>query len=173
MYSAHPCFWPKLSGKKSFNFLNSIIYLFIFKYLFFVLQRNFSIYFCTYYDTRNFMWKELQNTRTDTRYFRYYPCMICILIFPSNIWAKKCVLYTTKYGRTTITQNRQKSSWWKCDNYGIKETTSIQTGRRGTDTERAGPTSTCGGLKIQESYLRSRVPAPYQAPLPRVPVPEK
>ena len=33
---------------------------------------------------------------------------------------------------------------WKSDNYGIKETTSIQTGRRGADAEWAGPTPTCG-----------------------------
>ena len=33
----------------------------------------------------------------------------------------------------------------KSDNYGIKETTSIQTGRRGTDMEQAGPTLICGG----------------------------
>ena len=32
---------------------------------------------------------------------------------------------------------------WKYDNYGIKETTSIQTGTRGRDAKRAGPTSTC------------------------------
>ena len=33
VYTAHPCFWPKLSGKEMFhfNFLNSIIYLFIFR----------------------------------------------------------------------------------------------------------------------------------------------
>ena len=34
---------------------------------------------------------------------------------------------------------------WKSDNYGIKETTSIQTSRRGGDMEWPGPTSTCGG----------------------------
>ena len=34
---------------------------------------------------------------------------------------------------------------WKSDNYRIKETTSIQTGRKGRDMEQAGPTSTCGG----------------------------
>ena len=33
----------------------------------------------------------------------------------------------------------------KSDNYGIKENTSIQTGRRGADTEQAGPSYTCGG----------------------------
>ena len=31
MYNAHPHFWLKLSGKKSFYFFNSIIYLFIFR----------------------------------------------------------------------------------------------------------------------------------------------
>ena len=34
---------------------------------------------------------------------------------------------------------------WKSDNYRIKETTFIQTGRRGTDVEQAGPTSMYGG----------------------------
>ena len=33
--------------------------------------------------------KKLQNTRTGTRYIRYYTCIMCILIFPSKIWAKK------------------------------------------------------------------------------------
>ena len=31
----------------------------------------------------------------------------------------------------------------KSDNYGIKETASMKTGRRGVDTERAGPTPMC------------------------------
>ena len=49
-------------------------------------------------------------------------------------------LYTTtsklqlKY-KTTITQNHQNLVEWKPNNYGIKETTSIQTGRRGADVE--------------------------------------
>ena len=34
---------------------------------------------------------------------------------------------------------------WKSGNHGIKETTSIQTARRGEDAEQAGPTSTYGG----------------------------
>ena len=34
---------------------------------------------------------------------------------------------------------------WKSDKYRIKETTSIQTGRKGADMERAGPSPTCGG----------------------------
>ena len=38
--------------------------------------------------------KQLQNTRTDTRYFRHHPCMIHTLIFPSKIWATKYELYT-------------------------------------------------------------------------------
>ena len=36
--------------------------------------------------------KWLQNTRTDTRYFRYYPCIMCTLIFLSKIWTKKVCL---------------------------------------------------------------------------------
>ena len=38
MYNAHPCFGPKLLGKKYFVLIfNPIIYLFILRYLFFVL----------------------------------------------------------------------------------------------------------------------------------------
>ena len=33
---------------------------------------------------------------------------------------------------------------WKSDNYGIKETTFIQGGRRGADAEGASPSPTCG-----------------------------
>ena len=29
---------------------------------------------------------------------QFYPCMMCILIFPSKIWAEQCSLYMTKYG---------------------------------------------------------------------------
>ena len=47
-------------------------------------------------------------------------------------------------------RNRGK---WKSDNYSIKEVTSIQTGRRGTDREQADPTPT--GIKIMEGYLGS------------------
>ena len=42
--------------------------------------------------------------RTDTRYFRFYPCIMHILISPLKIWAKKknwgkkCGLYMGKYG---------------------------------------------------------------------------
>ena len=34
---------------------------------------------------------------------------------------------------------------WKSENKGIKETTSIQTDRRGGDVKEAGPTSVYGG----------------------------
>ena len=34
---------------------------------------------------------------------------------------------------------------WKSGNHGIKETTSIQTGRRGKDAEWVGSASMCGG----------------------------
>ena len=37
---------------------------------------------------------------------------------------------------------------WNSDIYGIKETTSIQIGRRGADVEWAGPTLTCGGYEF-------------------------
>ena len=49
-----------------------------------------------------------------------------------------------KYRTTSL---RTISNWveWKSDNYEIKETTSIQTGRRDGDAEQADPTSTYGG----------------------------
>ena len=52
----------------------------------------------------------------------------------------------------------------KSDNYGIKETTSIQTGRRGADKEWAGPTSVW--IKIWEGYLRSEESQPHTRPAP-------
>ena len=33
----------------------------------------------------------------DTKYLRYYPCIMCILIFPSKFWAKECALNMAKY----------------------------------------------------------------------------
>ena len=42
---------------------------------------------------------------------------------------------------------------WKSDSYGIKETTSIETGRRSADVEWACPTPVW--IKIQEGYLGS------------------
>ena len=30
--------------------------------------------------------------------YSLYPCIKCILIFPSKIWARNCTLYTEKYG---------------------------------------------------------------------------
>ena len=39
---------------------------------------------------------QLQNTRTDTRYFRYYPCRMRILIFPLKHLGNKCVIYTAR-----------------------------------------------------------------------------
>ena len=41
----------------------------------------------------------------------------------------------------------------KSYNYGIKETTSIETGRRGTDMEWAGQSTNAWWIKIQEGYL--------------------
>ena len=50
---------------------------------------------------------------------------------------------------------------WKSDNYGIKEITSIQTGRRGGDVERADPTSTWGWRKLQERHVVSEESQPH------------
>ena len=46
------------------------------------------------------------------------------------------------------------------DNYGIKEITSIQTGRRGTDVEQAGLSRICGGQKFRRDISGSRSPSP-------------
>ena len=59
----------------------------------------------------------------------------------------------------------------KSDNYGIKETTSSQTGRRDADAKWAGPTphvvdKNSGGIFWEQGVL-----APHQAPQSRVPVP--
>ena len=59
---------------------------------------------------------------------------------------------------TCRNQVEQKSA-----NYKIKETTSIQTGRRGEDAEWAGPTYPSGG-KIWEGYLRSEGSQPHTRP---------
>ena len=55
------------------------------------------MYFWMYYDTRNFMeWIIKTQEQRDTKYFRYYPCIMRILIFPSKIWAKRYALYMAK-----------------------------------------------------------------------------
>ena len=53
---------------------------------------------------------------------------------------------------------------WKSDNYRIEEITSIQTGRRGADTEWAGPTSTW--IKIWEGYLGRQESQAHTRPPP-------
>ena len=45
--------------------------------------------------------------------------------------------------RTTITQNHQQVEW-NSENYGITETTSVETGRKSADLEQAGPSPMCG-----------------------------
>ena len=47
--------------------------------------------------------------------------------------------------RTTSLRTIRNQAEWKSDNYGIKETTSIETGRRGADVEWARFSPTCGG----------------------------
>ena len=94
----HPCFGSKLSGKKPFILIfNSIIYLFIFRYLFLYYKRILAFTFEHIMVQEILCNKSLQNTRTDTRYLRYYPCMMCFHVFPSKIWAKKHTFYMTKY----------------------------------------------------------------------------
>ena len=78
--------------------------------------------------------------------------------------------------RTTIIQEHKKLSWievwqlwnrgeWKSDNYEIKETTPIQTGRRGTDTEHWMRWSHTHVDKNSGGISQEReVPNLYQAP---------
>ena len=47
--------------------------------------------------------------------------------------------------RTTKLKTIRNQVKWKSDEYRIKETTSIQTSRRGADVEQAGQTPTYGG----------------------------
>ena len=49
------------------------------------------------------------------------------------------------------------------NNYGIKETTSFQTGRRAADTEQGGP-HPCVVDKNQEGYPRSKESQPLTRP---------
>ena len=50
--------------------------------------------FCAHY-TREYYTHGMQSL---------YPCIMCIFIFPSKIWANKCTLYTAKYGILLINQ---------------------------------------------------------------------
>ena len=72
-----------------------------------------------------------------------------------------------KYNRITkqpSLQTARNQVEWKCDNYGIKETTSVQTGRRDRDTEQAGPHIDMRWLKIWEAYLGSEQSQPHTRP---------
>ena len=67
-----------------------------------------------------------------------------------------------KYRTTTLRTIRNQVEW-KSGNYGIKETTSIQTGRRGTDMKQLVPHpcvigKNSGGVSQEQGIL-----APHQA----------
>ena len=49
-------------------------------------------------------------------------------------------------------------------NYGIKETTSIQTGRRGTDAEQGWSHTYVWWIKTQEGYFESKESQPHTRP---------
>ena len=53
----------------------------------------------------------------------------------------------------------------KSDNYRTKETTSIQKGKKLSDTEQAGPQTHMGWIKIQEEYLGSEESQTHIRPL--------
>ena len=85
------------------NFQEKISFVLIFKFNYFVLRYLFLYYkgiLAFIFD--HIMVQEIlcnnYKIRTDTRYFRYYPCIMHILIFPSKISAQKCALYAAKYG---------------------------------------------------------------------------
>ena len=70
-----------------FNYL--FIYLFIYLYLdtCFLYYKGLVAFIFEHIMYKKFYVTGLQNT-TATRYFRYYPCIMRILIFPSKMWAK-------------------------------------------------------------------------------------
>ena len=53
---------------------------------------------------------------------------------------------------------------WKSDNYRVKETTSIETGRRGADTEWADLSPMCGGWKFGRVISGESRPRPTPGP---------
>ena len=59
----------------------------------------------------------------------------------------------------------------KSDNYGIKETALIQSGRRGGDMEWADPHTRVMCKNLGGITQEKGVPAPHEVPQPRVPVP--
>ena len=75
--------------------------------------------------------------------------------------------------RTIILRTFKNQVEWKSDNYGNKQTTPIQTGRRDRDVKWSGPhphvvDKNLGGVSQEQG-----VQAPHQAPQPGVPVPGK
>ena len=61
----------------------------------------------------------------------------------------------------------RNESEWKSNNYGIKETTLIQTGMRGRVGRMGWSHIYVWWIKIQEGYLRSEEnPGPHQDPNP-------
>ena len=63
--------------------------------------------------------------------------------------------------RTTISQKQVE---WKSDNYRSKETTTIQTGRRGTDMEYVDPLIYVWWINIREGYLGNEESQPHTKP---------
>ena len=88
----------------------------------------------------------LQNTRTDTRYVKYYPCTMHTLIFPSKLWAK-CALRTATSetadvgealtpgsypGGRTFTRVREISIGWRgCSPPGARPASTFHGAGRG------------------------------------------
>ena len=77
-----------------------------------------------------------------------------------------------KYRKPSLRTIRNRVEW-KSDNYKIKETTSIETGRRGADMDWGGPTSTCREQKFGRDISGARGPNPKSDCQSKVPMPGK
>ena len=90
------CVWCTLmflaqTFRKKILHLNFLIQLFIYLSLdtCFLYYKGILTFIFEYIMIQEILCKKwLQNTRTDTRYFRYYPRTMSTLIFPSKIWAR-------------------------------------------------------------------------------------
>ena len=58
MYNTHPCFWSKLSGKKSFILLFKIqLFIYLFRYLFFLYYKGILAFTFEHIMLQKFLYK--------------------------------------------------------------------------------------------------------------------
>ena len=86
MYNAHPHFWPKVSGKTFFHFNYILIYLFIFRQLFFCIIKEFQHLFLNILQYKKFY--VINNYKTQQQ-IQSISCVMCILIFSLKNLGKK------------------------------------------------------------------------------------